>query len=68
MSDFMKWLYVHYIKPELDSLPPEEYEMHLDLVQNDMAPHVRRDYEKVLEYVALRAFQLGYRTGRGLSG
>lgn len=30
MSDFMKWLYAHYIQPELEAALPEEYEMHQD--------------------------------------
>lgn len=25
MSDFMRWLYVHYIKPYLDSVPQDDY-------------------------------------------
>lgn len=66
MSDFMKWLYAHYIKPELEAASPGEYEMHLSLVENNLAPYERRDHEKLVEYVALRSFQLGFRTGRGL--
>ena len=66
MSDFMKWLYIHYIKPELEAAPEGEYEMYLDLVRNNLAPNERRDHEKAAEYIALRGFQLGFRTGRGL--
>ena len=29
MSDFMKWLYAHYIRPQLDAAPPDDYEMPL---------------------------------------
>ena len=29
MSDFMKWLYAHYIRPQLDAAPQEEYEINL---------------------------------------
>ena len=25
MSDFMKWLYAHYIKPQIDASPRGEY-------------------------------------------
>ena len=31
MSDFMKWLYAHYIRPQLDAAPPDDYEMPLSL-------------------------------------
>ena len=66
MSDFMKWRYAHYIQPELEAALPEEYEMHLDLMRNNLAPQEMRDYEKAKEYIALRSFQLGFRTGRNL--
>ena len=70
MSDFMKWLYVHYIKPQIDAAEPggyEKYGMYLDLARNGLAPHENQALEKTVEYVALQAFQLGFRTGRGLS-
>lgn len=67
MSDFMKWLYAHYIKPQIDSASPEDYAFYLDLVRNDLTPSVRQDLEKVLEFQSIRAFQLGLRTGRGLA-
>ena len=27
MSDFMQWLYAHYIQPELEAAPKERYEL-----------------------------------------
>ena len=32
MSDFMKWLYAHYIRPQLDAAPLDGYEMPLSLL------------------------------------
>ncbi len=66
MSDFMKWLYAVYIRPQLEAAPREEYEMHLDLMENELGPHARDSYEKVRERAAIHAFLLGLRTGRGL--
>ena len=60
MSDFMKWLYPHYIRPYLDSVPQGEYEMWLSLMDGDL------EYEKTLEFTAIHAFLLGLRTGAGL--
>ena len=66
MSDFMKWLYAHYIQPEVNAAPQEEYTMWLDLMQNDLEPCKRECHEKVLEFTAIHAFLLGLRTGQGL--
>lgn len=66
MSDFMKWLYAHYIQPELKATPQEDYTMWLDLMQNDLPPYDRECYAKTLEFTAIHAFLLGLRTGRGL--
>ena len=68
MSDFMKWLYAHYIRPELDNVPQDAYEMWLSLMDNEMTPELREDYEKCQEFTAINAFLLGLRTGQGLPG
>ena len=36
MSDFMKWLYAHYIRPQLDAAPPDDYEMPLSLLEGEL--------------------------------
>ena len=51
MSDFMIWLYLHYIKPYLDTVPAGDYNFHIDTIHNELSHH---------------AFLLGLRTGRGL--
>ena len=66
MSDFMKWLYLHYIRPQLDAAKPEEYEMPLSLLDGNMTADMAADYEKAREFTAIHAFLLGLRTGRGL--
>ena len=66
MSDFMKWLYPHYIRPYLDSVPQGEYEMWLSLMDGDLEYQFREEFEKTLEFTAIHAFLLGLRTGAGL--
>ena len=66
MSDFMRWLYVHYIRPQLEAAEPEEYEMHLSLLDNELPVSLRPDYEMAREFTAIHAFLLGLRTGQGL--
>lgn len=67
MSDFMKWLYTNYIKPQIDAAPPGEYESDLDLLRNSLERPCRESHEKAVEFAALQAFRLGVRTGKGLS-
>ena len=66
MSDFMKWLYAHYIRPQLDAAPPDDYEMPLSLLEGELTSEMAADYEKAREFTAIHAFLLGLRTGRGL--
>ena len=35
MSDFMQWLYAHYIRPQLDAAPLDGYEMPLSLLEGN---------------------------------
>ena len=66
MSDFMKWLYTHYIRPQLDAAEPEDYTMPLSLLEGELTPVMAADCEKAREFTAIHAFLLGLHTGRGL--
>lgn len=66
MSDFLRWLYAHYIKPYLDALPQEDYVYDFELMQNEMISSSVESFEKSREFTAVHAFLLGLRTGRGL--
>ena len=66
MSDFMIWLYLHYIKPYLDTVPLGDYSFHMDMIHNELGYHALESYEKSLEFTAIHAFLLSLRTGRGL--
>lgn len=67
MSDFMLWLYAHYIKPYLDTVPQGNYDFHLELMRNEMLESSVESFEKSQEFIAIHAFLLGLRTGQGLS-
>jgi len=66
MSDFMKWLYRHYIEPHLSEIPRDDYGFWTDLLLNDLTPSGREALEKAQEFTAIHAFLLGIRTGQGL--
>lgn len=67
MSDFMLWLHANYIRPQLDAVPLENYYTHFDLVKNDLPPSVWPELDKCLEFTAIHAFALGFRTGAGMA-
>jgi len=66
MSDFMKFLYASYIKPQIDAAPKGEYEQSFSLLQDELDNGLRAGCEQALEFAAVHAFLLGLRTGQGL--
>lgn len=66
MSDFMKWLYQHYILPYLEGLPREDYGLFFDEMFEIMSFRCEQLYGKTQEFVVIHAFLLGLRTGQGL--
>ena len=67
MSDFMKFLYSQYIKPQLDTIPRGDYEPDFYLLEDDVTPETLSCFSKTQEFTATHAFLLGLRTGKGLS-
>ena len=67
MSDFMKWLYAHYIRPQIHAAPQGDYEFWFSLMDSELDPNGREAYEKNMEFTAIHAFLLGLRTGEGRS-
>ena len=67
MSDFMLWLHANYIRPQLEAVPPEDYRAHFDLVKNELPHSAWGELDKCLEFTAIHAFALGFRTGKGLA-
>ena len=67
MTDFMRWLYAHYIRPRLREADRTGYEMHSSLLEDELSRQEREDLERVMELYTSEAFLLGLRTGAGLS-
>ena len=66
MTDFMKWLYPRDIRPYLDEVPREGYELWFSLLDGELRAAEREDLDRVLEFTAVHAFLLGLRTVAGL--
>lgn len=67
MTDFMRWLYAHYIKLEIENSDITGYEMPFSVMDTSLDTELFRQYERMLEFYASRALCLGFRTGQGLS-
>jgi len=68
MSDFMKWLYDNYIKPHMNTpAQGSDYALRRELLESQLEEHGLEDLEKALEFQAVQAFLLGFRTGKGLA-
>lgn len=69
MTDLMKWMYNHYIKPNIESQPKDDAEdMWFDLLNNELDPQMLEPLQKALSFYAVQGFRLGVRTGVTLSG
>ncbi|WP_298017189.1 hypothetical protein [uncultured Dysosmobacter sp.] len=66
MSEFMLWLYTHYISPHLETIPQGDYEIYFDSFFEETTFRGEQYYNKITEFTAIHAFLLGLRTGRGL--
>ncbi len=67
MTDFLPWLYRHYIRPcQEEHIDGSPYEMSLALIESDLAPEDRRHFEKSREFWSIQTFLLGLSTGAGL--
>lgn len=64
MTDLMRWMYHHYIKPNIESQPKDAGEaMQLDLLKNELDPQLQKTLQDVLALYATQSFRLGVRTG-----
>lgn len=68
MTDFMQWLYAHYIQPYLAEQPVRgPFEMDLSLMDTDLNEDQKENVRRSIEYYAIHAFALGLKTGEGLA-
>ncbi len=64
MTELMRWMYDHYIKPNIESQPIDEGEaLQIDLLNNELSPQMRKTLQEVLALYAAQGFRLGVRTG-----
>ena len=64
MTDLMRWMYDHYIKPNIENQPRDEGEaLQIDLMNNELSPQMRKTLQEVLALYATQSFRLGVRTG-----
>ena len=64
MTDFMRWMYDHYIRPNIESQPITDGEsMQIDLLKNELTPDMQRTLQEVFAFYAVQGFRLGVRTG-----
>ena len=68
MSDFLTFLYAHYIKPYLDAQPRDDGDtFRASLCENSQTAESQKDVDAVVAFAAAHAFLLGLRTGAGLA-
>ena len=68
MDQFLPWLYARYIYPyQEEHVPGSGYELDLSLMDGNLTPEDRANFNKCREFFSLQAFVLGLRTGLGLS-
>ena len=67
MSDFMLWLHANYIRPHIKAVEKNEYEFHFHIVERKLSPANQLNLEHILEFTAIQAFLLGFRTSEGLT-
>ena len=67
MSDLMQWLYIHYIRPQVENQPKDNGEIRcFDLLKNDLAPSMEEAYQAVAAFYTVEGFRLGLKTGLAL--
>ena len=68
MTEFMEWLYMRYIQPEIQRADDSGYKKYFALLSDGLTLEQRDAYAGALEFYACSAFLLGLRTGAGLYG
>lgn len=66
MTDFMRWLYANYIRPQIEVQDQTGYEIPFSLITTNLDLDQQRECARLLEFYAAEAFLLGLRTGEGL--
>lgn len=67
MSDFLHWLYEHYIKPQINANMEREHDISMESVISALDPGYKEELDRLLKYTSVKAFLLGMRTGEGFA-
>ena len=52
MSDFIRWLYANYVKPQLEQTSPIGYEQALSMMDTSLDQQLHKEYSRALEFYA----------------
>lgn len=66
MTEFMEWLYMRYIHPEIKQEDDSGYRKYFALLSDELTLDQQDAHDRALEFYACSAFLLGLRTGAGL--
>ena len=67
MSDLMKWLYAHYIGPQIENQPRDDRdEFHFSLLEPALMEEQKKDLDCICRFYAVQGFRLGVKTGLAL--
>ena len=60
MSDLMKWLYDHYIHPQIENQPQDDAdELHFAILESALMEAEKQDLEYVCRFYAVQGFRAG---------
>ncbi len=68
MTNFLDWLYFHYILPAIEEADPGEYQDSLNHLEKTLTIGQQIDMNRAVEFYASNAFMLGLRTGIAVQG
>lgn len=68
MTNFMDWLYFHYVLPALEEASPGEYKDSLKRLDKTLTIPQQYDMNRAMAFYASNAFMLGLRTGIAVQG
>ena len=67
MSDLMKWLYDHYIHPQIENQPQDDAdELHFAILESALMEAEKQDLEYVCRFYAVQGFRAGVKFGLAL--
>lgn len=67
MSDLMKWLYDHYIRPQIENQPRDDGDkLHFTILESALMEAEKQDLEYVCRFYAVQGFRAGVKFGLAL--